>query len=53
MNESQKYNAALTLELLGWSKAVNYVRNCIGGCFDTAVAIIDGIAEENGISAAA
>lgn len=44
MNESQKYNAALLLEYFGYSKAVNYIRNCLGCCFDTALAAVDEIA---------
>jgi hypothetical protein len=44
MNETQLYNAALTLELLGWNKAVNYVRNCLGCGFEEALNIVDGLA---------
>lgn len=43
MTDSQKYNAALTYDLLGWATAIRYIQNCIGVCVDSAMALLDEI----------
>lgn len=44
MNASQRYNAALLIELRGWMIAVNYIRSCLGCGLDAAIAHADEIA---------
>ena len=42
MESSQRYNAYLLLGI-GYSNAVNYARNCLGGCIDKATVAVDDI----------
>lgn len=45
MNPTARYNAALLLHNCGYDRAVNYIRQFVGGCLIEAIDIADEIVE--------